>query len=747
MLRRYTLLILGTFLFTTTLWGQSQIDPLKGPVILDNIKWKKEKFNPGKIPGQIDGSFKEYKGENIDSKEQDQRLMFNFAAQFKLDTGAERKDLSLMLGPIDYPYSVYLNGKQIFKKGSIPEEGYNSHAYASFNIYLPGDLLNYGSRENIILIQTYPLFESAAMSPFTISPFEKGSALAFNRNFAGVYLIQGASFLAFFLFFFFILYGFLGGMKDMNYIFFALMCLSFTFSYFEITLSHDFASEVLIKKFSKVGFTWLALLSIYFVTGYTDILKKNKIRLVAPAVIGALLTLTFFTRSSKEALDIVYGPVMQLVFLPAIIINVTVLVISVFKRKNFSAVPLLLAFIGVIGASGHDILYILQNKLPYAYLTAYGFMGLVIFIFFTLAIRQARESISSRQIAEQLNLKNRQQREMIEKIKGVSETLILSSRQIEERVSTTSEKIEQSADRNETISEEVFTRVTELKQVIVEMEERVKTSAEKIPASIKNQSLAVKAVSSTVNSLNEHLSEVLQFAEETSRTAEALSGLAGSSTSVIKESNKSIKEVSEYGSFISEVLSAIEDITEKTSLLSINAAIEAARAGSAGAGFSVVAGEIGTLSSASKERLDSSFQKIEDMKTSINKSSELSEKVSGSLSNIIENTRTSTEKINSMTERLNEQKSESAAISRSVQGLLNDTRIIQHLSEESRKADMAVAKTMEEIRDLFLNITEILSSQKDQSLELYEFMAHIQDVVEENLKNVDILNSCIKELN
>ncbi|MBB6481383.1 methyl-accepting chemotaxis protein [Spirochaeta isovalerica] len=747
MFRRNLLILIISLSPFFLLSGQTIVDAQQGPAVLNDVFLKVENFNPETLPRSIDYTFTPYHGETINTGDGKGRKMFTFAAQFSLKSPVESDGLSLMLGPIDYPYIVYLNGNDIFRNGTYAEGNYNSHAYASFNILLPSHMILPKGQTNTIMIQAYPLFESAAMSPFTITSFREGSRLAFNRNLAGIYLIQGASFLAVFLFFFFILYGVLGGLRDMNYIYFALMCLSFTLSYFEITLSHDSAPEVVLKMFSKTGFTWLALLSMYFVTEYTGILKENRIRKFLPLIIGTGLTVIFMTRGSKEAIDIVYSPVMQLVFLPAILFNVTILVISIFFRKNKNAIPLLLAFMAVIGASGHDILYILQSRLPYAYLTAYGFLSLVGFIFFTLAIRQTRESLAAKKTAMELDKKNSQQQELINRIREVSRTLVKSSRQIEEKVSSTSEKIEESADQNEQISAEVFNRVSELKQVIVEMEERAKTSAEKIPASINNQSEAVKKVSSTINSLNDHLTEILQFAEDTKQSADALSEMAGSSTRIIKESNKSIVEVSEYSTFISDVLTAIEDITEKTSLLSINAAIEAARAGTAGAGFSVVAGEIRTLSSASKERLDSSFQKIEDMKDSIGNSRELSEKVSGSLTNIIENTKVSTEKIKSMTDRLNKQKKESAAISQSVQGLLNDTRIIQHLSEESRKADIAVAGTMEDIRSLFLNITEILSGQKDQSTELYRFMAHIQEVVEENLRNVDILNSSIEELN
>jgi len=746
MLRPYVFIVV-LFLFPiVSLTAQVLIGPDLKYQKLDNVLFRAENFDPGKLPLAIDQTFFAYNGEKIRSKDNSGRRMFTFAARFKLASTWDEEDISLLLGPTDYPYKVFLNGVEVFQKGNIHENSYNSNGFSTFNVFLSPDLLAEKGEVNTIILQAYPLFETAAISPMTLTSLKEGSRRAFNRNMAGVYLIRGASYMSILLCIF-IIYGLIGGFRDPNFNYFGLMCLSFILSYFEITLGHDFAPEVLLKIFSKIGLTWMALLSVYFVTEYTGILKHNPYRKVIPALVGTVFTILYATRDTKEALDIVYSPVTMYIFLPVIIFNMTLLLISVFKHKNRDSIPILLAFFLIIGTSGHDVITIAQNKIPYAYLTAYGFVGLVISIFFTLNFRQAKATLIAEKNAAELDRKNKQQQVMIDKIRGVSQRLTESSQQIEKNVSETSEKIETSADQSEQISMEVIDRVSELKQVIAEMEERARISAEKIPKSVSSQSLAIENVSSNINSLNDHLSEILQFADDTGNTALALSELAGSSTKVISESNKSIVEVSDYSHFISDVLVAIEDITEKTSLLSINAAIEAARAGSAGAGFSVVAGEIRTLSAASKDRLDSSFQKIEDMKTSIANSRELSEKASGSLSNIIKNTKISTDKIKSMTERLNEQKKESAAILQSVETLLHDTRIIQNLSDESRKSDIAVTKTMDDIRALFLSITEILSSQKDQSMELYHFMAHIQSVVEENLKHVEILNSCINELN
>ena len=68
----------------------------------------------------------------------------------------------------------------------------------------------------------------------------------------------------------------------------------------------------------------------------------------------------------------------------------------------------------------------------------------------------------------------------------------------------------------------------------------------------------------------------------------------------IKNSEKvlrdNISEVSKLTKEISKVLSFIKRITDQTNLLGLNASIEAARAGSFGAGFGVVADEIRKLS-------------------------------------------------------------------------------------------------------------------------------------------------------
>ena len=148
------------------------------------------------------------------------------------------------------------------------------------------------------------------------------------------------------------------------------------------------------------------------------------------------------------------------------------------------------------------------------------------------------------------------------------------------------------------------------------------------------QASSIEELSATIAIISDMISENAKNASEAADQTNNAGAEMSKAMEVMNELVEAMNKISTSSEETKNIVKTIEDIAFQTNILSLNAAVEAARAGSAGKGFAVVADEVRNLASKSAVAANSTTLLIESTVEAIRNGNALVSEVADKMSSV-----------------------------------------------------------------------------------------------------------------
>lgn len=249
---------------------------------------------------------------------------------------------------------------------------------------------------------------------------------------------------------------------------------------------------------------------------------------------------------------------------------------------------------------------------------------------------------------------------------------------------------------------------------------------------VEQQAGTMQDISSSINQIAENIFSVNDTARQAQLVSEQLSEKSELGNNSAKNAVESMHEIQLVSEEVKNLSFVIEDVSERTNLLAINAAIEASHAGKYGIGFAVVADEVRKLAMSTQQSAHDVQDKIEEMSEKITAGVDAITTAGQAFENITSDIMRNAALVKSISDAMEIQSSNADKTQKNAADIVNAVHAIKELAEKETENAEKLRNFMQTVIEATKSTEKAVNESSMATQNLQNTMQQVDNAAESN---------------